>query len=141
MSVFGRVAAYGSDGRDNGEAAAAGQPARSAFPKAFAGLTKAFAGLTKAFAGLTGHTNPARQGAESALQERLDLLIEFLERGLALDHLAVDEEGRCRIDLQHFAGELLIGGDLVEQRLVLEASLDRLLAEAGLLADPGQRFR
>src|SRR5229473_3167822 len=69
--------------------------------------------------GLRDYTNPARQGAESALQERLDLLIEFLERGLALDHLAVDEEGRRGIDLQHFAGVLLIGGDLVEQRLSL----------------------
>ena len=34
----------------------------------------------------------------------------------------------------------MVGGDLVEQRLVLQALLDRLLAETGLLADPDQRF-
>src|SRR5215213_6966975 len=77
-------------------------------------------------------------GCESALQQRFDLLVEFLERGRALDHLAVDEESRRRVDLQHLAGKLLVGGDLVEQRLILQAVLDRLLAEPGLLADPGQ---
>ena len=35
----------------------------------------------------------------------------------------------------------LVGGDLVEQRLVLQAVLDLLLAQAGLLADPRQRLR
>ena len=44
-------------------------------------------------------------------------------------------------DLQHVGGVFLVGGDLVEQRLVLQAIVDLLLAEAGLLADPGQRFR
>src|ERR1700760_4728842 len=51
----------------------------------------------------------------SALQHRIDALAELLERGLALHHLAVDEERRGRIDLQHFGGEFLVGGDLVEQ--------------------------
>src|SRR5438445_9374203 len=74
----------------------------------------------------------------SALQERLDLLVELFERCFALDHLAIDKEGRRRIDLQHFAGIFLVGGDLVHQRLILEAILDLLLAETGLLADPGQ---
>src|SRR5882757_11258330 len=38
MSVCGRVAPCGAHGPDNGEAGAAGQPPRGAFPKAFAGL-------------------------------------------------------------------------------------------------------
>src|SRR5258707_9585716 len=84
--------------------------------------------------GLSGYLNPACRYVKSALEQRLDLLVEFLERGLALDHLAIDEKGRCRVDLQHLAGEFLIGGDLVQQRLVLEAGLDGLLAESGLLA-------
>src|SRR5438876_5801052 len=78
-------------------------------------------------------------GPESALQERLDLLVEFLERGFALDLLAVDKEGRRRINLEHLAGVFLVGGDLVQQRLVFQATVDRLRAEAGLLADPRQR--
>src|SRR6266576_1122855 len=56
----------------------------------------------------------------SALQERVDLLLELLDRGLALDLLAIDKEGRRRIDLQHLAGILLVGGDLVEQRLIFQ---------------------
>src|SRR3981081_3143822 len=87
--------------------------------------------------GLRDCMKPACRQAESALEQRLDLLVEFLERGLALDHLAIDEEGRRRVDLQHVAGEFLISGDFVQQRLVLEASFDRLLAEPGLFADSG----
>ena len=73
---------------------------------------------------------------DQLFKQRVDLLVEFLERGLALDLLAIDEEGRRRIHLQHLAGVFLVGGDLVEQRLVLQAILDLLLAEARLLADP-----
>src|SRR5260221_6673706 len=129
MSVCGGEPAFcGSDGRDNGEAGAGGQPARRAFPKAFVGLT--------------GLVESALAGPEeSALQQRLDLLVKFLERSLALDHLAIDEKGWRRVDLQHVAGEFLVGGDLVEQRLVLEAGLDGLLAEARLPADSRQQFR
>src|SRR3979409_1584115 len=65
---------------------------------------------------------------QSALEKRLDALVKFLERGLALDLLAIDEKGRRRIDLQHLAGVLLVGGDLVEQCLILQAILDLLLA-------------
>jgi hypothetical protein len=32
---------------------------------------------------------------ESAFQQRLDLLVEFLERGHPVNHLAIDEKGRC----------------------------------------------
>src|SRR3984893_2321938 len=38
VGVRGEPAFCGSDGRDNGEAGAGGQPARRAFPKAFVGL-------------------------------------------------------------------------------------------------------
>src|SRR6516162_1214952 len=78
---------------------------------------------------------------ESALEKRVDLLLELLDRGFALDLLAVDEEGRRRIDLQHLARIFLVGGDLVEERLILEAGLDLLLGKSCLLADPGQRLR
>src|ERR1700755_1006107 len=44
------------------------------------------------------------RGAWSALQQRIDSLLELLERGLALDLLAIDEEGRRRIHLQHLTG-------------------------------------
>ena len=68
-------------------------------------------------------------GSESALQHRIDALCELFEALLALDHLAVDEEGRCRLHLQHVGGELLVGRDLVEQRLILQAVLDLRLGE------------
>src|SRR5581483_8060026 len=83
----------------------------------------------------------ASRGARSALQQRIDSLLELLERGLALDLLAIDEEGRRRIHLEHLGRVFLISDELVEQRLVVEAGLDLLLAEAGLLADPRQRLR
>src|ERR1700730_10459213 len=83
----------------------------------------------------------ASRDPESALQQRIDSLLELLERGLALDLLAIDEEGRRRIHLQHLACVFLVGDELVQQRLVIEAGLDLLLTEAGLLADPRQRLR
>src|ERR1700730_19051744 len=114
MSVCGGSPRFaGSVGRDNGEAGASGQPAGRAFPKAFAGLT-----------GLVESALAAPE--ESALQQWLDLLVKFLERGLALDHLAIDEKGRCRVDLQYVAGEFLVRRELVEQAQHLEAALDRL---------------
>src|SRR5258708_2365585 len=69
------------------------------------------------------------------LQKRFYLLVPFLERHGAFESLAIDEEGRRRIDLQDLVGELLIGGVLVEQRLILCAGLDSLFAQPGLFAD------
>src|SRR3954454_23030216 len=77
---------------------------------------------------------------ESALQQRFDSLVEYIERGVALDPLAVDEEAGRRIHLQHLAGVFLVGDDLVEQGLILQTVLNRLLAEPRLLADPRQGF-
>src|ERR1700758_4077580 len=54
-------------------------------------------------------------GTRSTLQQRINPLLEFLERGLALDLLAVDEEGRRRVHLQHLTGIFLVGDELVEQ--------------------------
>src|SRR5882757_6273541 len=65
----------------------------------------------------------------SALQQCIDALAELVEGLFALEHLAVDEEGRCRIDLQHLGGEFLVGRDLVEQRLILQTIFHRLLGE------------
>jgi hypothetical protein len=36
---------------------------------------------------------------ESALQQRFYPLVEFVERGHACDHLAIDEKGRRPLDL------------------------------------------
>src|SRR3954471_23404798 len=97
--------------------------------------------LWSPFAALTPPSESNASGAsESAFQQGLYALVEFLKRLFALDHLAINEKGRRRTDLQHLGCELLIGGDLVEQRLVLEAFLDRLLAQSGLQANPGQRL-
>src|SRR5713101_10118956 len=115
MSVCGRVASCGS------------WEATMARPRPEGNRRRGFSqGFCRGY-GAVG--NPGSAGAqESALQQRFDPLVEFLERGLAPDHLAVDEKGRRRADLQHLVGEFLVGGDLVEQRLVFEAILDRLLA-------------
>ena len=69
------------------------------------------------------------------LQKRFYLLVQFLERHGAFESLAIDEEGRRRIDLQDLVGEFLIGGELVEQRLIRCAGFDRLFAQPGLFAD------
>jgi hypothetical protein len=41
-------------------------------------------------------------GAVSALQQRFDLLVEFLEWRPAHDLLAIDEEGRLAVDPESF---------------------------------------
>ena len=113
-----------------------GNRRRHLFPRVCCGFVNRF---DEVFAGLTAPDESNPSGAsESAFQQGLKALVEFLEPGVALDQLAIDEEGRRRIDLQNVGGVLLVGGDLVEQRLVLEAVLDRLLAKPGLLADPRQ---
>src|SRR5882762_6373077 len=115
MSVCGRVAICGSDGR---QWRGRGRRATAA-PGFSQGIYK---GFIVSFAGVTPWCEYRPAGTrESAFQQRFDLLVEFLERGLAPDHVAIDEEGRRRTDLQHLGGEFLVGGDLVEQRLVLEA--------------------
>src|SRR4030081_1704922 len=124
MSVCGRVAFRGSHGPTMARPGPKGNRRPGLFPRLLRGLRVP--------------VNPVRQREESALEKRLDALVKFLERGLALDLLAIDEKGRRRIDLQHLASVLLVGSDLVEQRLILEAILDLLLAKPGLLADPRQ---
>ena len=49
------------------------------------------------------------EGDNSVLQQLFDSLVELFERDCAFDPLAIDEEGRRRIDLQHLVGELFIG--------------------------------
>src|SRR5712675_1120049 len=78
-------------------------------------------GFVESFAGLTvPNESDALGPSESAFQQGFNALVEFLEALFALDHLAIDEKGRRRIYFQDLGGELLIGGDLVEQGLVLE---------------------
>jgi hypothetical protein len=49
------------------------------------------------------------RGDSSVLEQLVDPLVELFERDCAFDPLAIDEEGRRRIDLQHLVGELFIG--------------------------------
>src|SRR4051794_34637431 len=103
-------------GADNGEAGAGGQRPERAFPSL----------LSRLLQGLRGRMNPVRESGfqqgidsfskvlvsepgRSALQHRIDALRKLLKSLLALEHLAVDEEGRRRTDLQHLAGEFLVG--------------------------------
>ena len=74
-----------------------------------------------------------------SVQQRLDPFFEFLERERSLEAHAVDEEGRCRGDLQFLHRILLIGVELVELRLILLAGLDVLDAHAVHFADIEQR--
>jgi hypothetical protein len=48
-------------------------------------------------------------GDNSVLQQLFDPLVELFERDCAFDPLAIDEEGRRRMDPQHLVGELFIG--------------------------------
>ena len=84
---------------------------------------------------LYGIQRADRCTGESALQKRVDPLLELLDRGLALDLLTIDEEGWRRIHFENLAGVFLVGFDLVEQRLILQSGLDLFLAESGLLVD------
>jgi hypothetical protein len=91
--------------RDNGCAVAPGQPAGLAFPKPF---EQAFGeAFIEPFTGVIGANKSRPTDAEaSALQQRLDLVIELLERSCAQDGLTVDEKGRGSINLQHIHREL-----------------------------------
>src|SRR5262245_22321092 len=76
----------------------------------------------------------------SALQIRLDQLVELLDRhGAALD-LAVDEEGRGGVHAELLRPAVAHRVDAVEHLLVGEAGLETLLGEAVLLGDPEQRL-
>ena len=89
------------------------------------------------FKGLTSEGSVA---GESALQQRINALLELLDRGLALDLVTVDEKGGRGIHLQDLAGVFLIGCDLVEQRPIVQAGFDLVLAQArGLTATPQGR--
>jgi len=98
MSVCGRVAFRRLLPRDNGEAGAGGQPPRRLFPRLLRGLC----GADRAQAAVA-------QG--SAFRQRLDLPVEFLERRLAHDRLAIDEKGRGSPDLERLDGELAARSD------------------------------
>ena len=109
------------EARDNGEA---GQPKgnrrRGLFPRLLQGYYERIMPEIYRDSGAVKFPVNAQ-----LLSSGFDPLVEFLERGFALDLLAIDEKGRRRIDLQHLGGVFLVGDDLVEQRLVLQAGLDR----------------
>src|SRR5260370_32471919 len=92
--------------------------------------------LAPSSAGTRYRARAKRAGRPSLLlQQRLDPVFQFLERHRAFELFTIDEEGRRGVDLQFFKGEFLIGGELVEQGLILLAGLDSLFAHAGLVAD------
>jgi hypothetical protein len=66
----------------------------------------------------------ARPPATSAFQKRGEYLLQFLERHRAFEFLAIDEEGRCRVDLQLIGGKLLIGLDLLQKGFIPLAGFD-----------------
>jgi hypothetical protein len=68
------------------------------FPRLLRRLLRPF---MEPFAGVIGanESRPTKSEA-SALQQRLDLVIELLERGFAHDRLAIDEKGRGSLNLQ-----------------------------------------
>src|ERR1700750_1783980 len=94
------------------------------FPRVLKRLAALF---IEPFAGLISRNESGAR--ESALQHRVDALRELLEALLALEHFAVDEEGRRRIDLQYLGRKFLVSHNLVEQRLILQAILNLLLGE------------
>src|ERR1700712_6036571 len=57
-------------------------------------------------------TRAKRPGQPLLLQVRFDPFFQFLIRHRAFQPLAVDEEGRRRVDLQHLKGKPLVGGEL-----------------------------
>ena len=118
--------------RDNGEAGAEGQRPEQAFPKGFIGV------LPSLLRGLRDRINPV---CESGFQQGFDPLVECLEGSAAHNHLAIDEEGRGAVDLEHVDGELPVGRQLVHQGLILQAILDGLRTQSGLLADQLEGFR
>src|SRR5581483_3253563 len=71
----------------------------------------------------------------SALQNRGEGLVELVERGRGVHLLAIDEEGRRGVDAEGVGGTRADGRDVVQQLLVGEALLERLLGETRLLGD------
>src|SRR4029450_1488334 len=65
-------------------------------------------------------TSGGRQGDRSALEVRVDQLLEVLKGGAALQLRAVDEEGRCRIHLELLIRLILALLDGVEHALIGE---------------------
>src|ERR1700731_3950938 len=108
MSVCGRVAFGGSDATTMATPEPEGNRRPGLFPRllfrlpgcACCSWQKSSSGLAPAWFANRRRSVQRKGANRSALQQRFDSLVEFLERGLALDHLAVDEEGRRRIDLQ-----------------------------------------
>src|SRR5579871_6763570 len=75
----------------------------------------------------------------SSLEQRCKDLVEFFDRHCARMLFAVYEECWCRIDLELLRAPISHLLDLGEQRLVVDARLETLLREAGLLGDGEQR--
>src|ERR1700722_2159639 len=122
MSVWGASRILRLMARDNGEAGTGGQPPGRAFPKAFTRLELAQAGRI---------APPRRWRRKSAFEQRPDQLFEFLERGRALQRLAVDEEEGRAGHLERVVGiAAAIHDGVLGFRIVLHAGLDHLLAEA-----------
>ena len=75
-----------------------------------------------------------------AFQQRVEQFCERIRRHLAGLLLAVDEEGRRGSDTEFLRRAVMYLVDLVPELIVLEASIERLLAHSGLLEKSGQEF-
>ena len=117
--------------------------AARAFPKGFAGVLPAnreFADAAVIAAVVTALDASLRTRCEidQLFSSALILLSNSSNEVAPLTISPLMKKVGVELTFSTSAGEFLVGGDLVEQRLILQAVLDRLLAEPGLLADPRQ---
>src|SRR6478672_1777638 len=68
-------------------------------------------------------------------EQRIDNLLERVERCLAAQHLTIDEESGNAVDAEFVCGPVADRHDILGDILVLEASLEGLAGEAGKLGD------
>src|SRR5215468_9797404 len=74
----------------------------------------------------------------SALEQRRKGLVEIFNRHCARVPFAIDVESRGRFDLELFLAPIPHLLDLLEQLLIVDARLEALLGETGLLGDGEQ---
>src|SRR5262245_59866513 len=79
--------------------------------------------------------------ALSALEIRGDLLVQLLGGEGAAKDLAIDEKGRCGIDVELLRGTRALSHKALLQLVIRKALIERLLREARLLGDREHRLQ
>src|SRR5712691_5747978 len=67
-----------------------------------------------------------RFAPRSALEQRIDLFRQFLDRQRAAQLLAIDEQGWRRFDAELLGGAVLLGLQAVEELLISQAGVEAL---------------